>query len=196
MVQLARVVSALVVAVVTIAAAHADERPTKQEIQAASAAALAALPKADPAKSTQCKALPTTTGKEVAAAAACFRQAGAVGIAITFWREASQDRSDDATAMDAALQLGPAYEAVGEFGRAALAYESVVGSWPVTKFGAHLDGKVQRDLLVRAMCIHRQLAMDTEARANHAGLEGYTRAKPIDAAATCAALRPIRVPGR
>jgi len=186
------------VLLVLVATARADERLTKQQLQAAGDAAVAALPKVDSAKAQTCKALPITTGAEIAAAAACYRDAGALGLAIAFWKRASKERTtpaDNAAAMGAALEIGPANEAAGLFSAAALAYEEVTGTWPVTALPPHLDAKVARDLQTRAMCIYRQLGMDTEARRSQAALEGYSHRKPIDAVAICTALRPIRPPG-
>lgn len=171
---------------------NAGERLTKDEVKAASDAAVAALPKIDP-KVTSCKSMPTGSTKEQVAAGTCFRQAGALGVAILLWDKARLDRSD-AAALEAARQLGPAYEAAGKFERAAEAYDYLVGTYPSTSISPGLDAATHREIQTRAMCIYRQLGMDKEAKRNQISLERFGRGKPIDAAAVCTALRPIRVP--
>lgn len=174
------------------ASGDADERLTKDELKAASDAAVAALPKIDP-KVTSCKSMPTATTKEKVAVGTCFRQAGALGAAIIYWNKARLGQLDEAT-MEAARQLGPAYEAAGQFERAAEAYDYVVSEYPSSSLGPHLDAATEREIQTRAMCMSRQLGLDKLARRNQISLERFGRGKPIDAAAVCTALRPIRVP--
>src|SRR5690242_7147391 len=68
-----RLLVIVVLAVATSAAAGPNhERLTRVELEAASKAAVAALPKVDQAKVSQCKKLPTTTPAEQLALASCL----------------------------------------------------------------------------------------------------------------------------
>jgi hypothetical protein len=134
------------IAVVAVIAglAHAApyrEQLTRDEIKAASDAAVAALPKVDTSAATQCQnkhqpqlIVQDPKPEDVAAAARCFRAAGRLGAAIQLWRGLTQNYARSKEAAEATRALGPAYEAAGRFDEAA--------QWNVTyakKYGGEKD---------------------------------------------------------
>src|SRR5215212_5429522 len=115
--------------VMFVGIAHAApfrEQLTKDEIKAASDAAVAALPKVNTAAATDCqnKHQPQLIAEDpkaehIAAAARCFRAAGSLGAAIQLWRGLTQNYARSKESVEATRELGPAYEAAGQFPEAA-----------------------------------------------------------------------------
>ena len=188
----------LVIVVLALAASAAagsnHERLTRAELDAASKAAVAALPKVDPAKASHCKTLPTTRPVEQLALASCFHDAGALGAAISIWEHVAYVR-DPATRETAILALGPAFEAAGYYDQAAEYYDEAAGLDSIMTSRHPLDPATARAKRIRALCLYRQLGNDDRARSDEYLLARTAGHGPrFDAAATCAALHPIHVP--
>jgi TolA-binding protein len=117
--------------------------------------------------------------RSLAAAAACFRNAGALDAAIRSWRELVEKYPKDEVSVDALDVLGTAYESIGDFVEAARAHAWFASMHPV---GSH-----SRDKLVRAICMRRQLGLETSAALH----ELERRQKVVAIAALCENVHPI-----
>src|SRR5260370_19545845 len=102
-------------------AQHFAEALTREEIAAAGKAARDRLPRVDQSKTQACVAqylaaierTATRTAATLAAAAACWRDAGAVGLAIRQWTVLLLEFPNAPESRDARRALATAYEASG-----------------------------------------------------------------------------------
>jgi len=168
------------------APAAASERLTKEELEAAVKAAQARLPPVDTAAAAKCSALPVASAAEMQAAAVCFRAAGSLGRAIQLWHRIAMGPSDDVV-RDAVWQLGPAFEAAGDYRQSAERHSDYA-----SRFGAQKDAP---ERLIRAICTWRQLGDDERAGRGFQQLrrwwKKYSTADPVT---LCASVRPIVPP--
>lgn len=184
--------AAIVVLVGTAHAAPFREQLTRDEIHAASDAAVAALPKVDAAAVKQCEdrhKLDPQDPKpdELAAAARCFRGSGNLGLAIRLWQTLVQRHPATPQATEATRALGPAFEAAGRFDDAARWSSDYAKKYP--REGDALER------MTRAVCTWRQLGRVDEAERGFLYLRATWGAKrKLDADTLCDQVRPIVVP--
>jgi hypothetical protein len=191
--------AALVWMIAIAGVAHAEPKPPperldRDEIIAAGKAARARLPPVDRAAVQACEAKygaatrsgdPGRTPETLAAAAACWRAAGSLGVAIRLWMAIVSELPDSREAVEARRQLGPAYEAAGTFSEAA--------EWHAAFAKANGAEKDARDQLIRAICIWRQLGLDDKAAVAEQDL-GRMPGRKIKSAKLCETVRPIAAP--
>lgn len=186
----------IVVAIFVAGIAHADPFPetlTKAQIDAASNAAVAALPRVDTVASAACSETDvakrlqagTDTADDIGAMAACFHRAGSLGLAIQLWKRVADVYPN--RSRDAVRELGTAYERAGHYADAARWHEQYA-----QKYGGEKDAA---DHYVRAVCIWRQLGVDKAI----GGFKSLQRMWPkqyakTDAVALCEKIRPIVPP--
>lgn len=186
--------TALVAALIAVAGvARADtgrfkEQLTEDQIAAAIKAVRDKLPPVDAAAMKACPvARVQDAPKELASAAACYRAAGNLGRAIQTWEQIVLRSPRTAEATDAQRQLGPAYEAAGMFDKAASSYRTLALSTVAAE-------PFPADLLIRAICIERQLGRRKEAERDLAVLRTAQRKTQFDSETLCDSVRPIAPP--
>jgi phospholipase/carboxylesterase len=164
------------------------------EIAAVSDGGRARLPPVDRNAQDDCAApaldpaSPSHTAPGMAAAAACFRQAGRLGNAIRAWLALSMAFPRSIEAALAVRELGPAYEATGSFAQAAEAHQRYARTQPRAA-----DARAR---LVRALCIWRELGVRDRAAAALAELERTSPAgAKLDPSRLCQDLGPIATVG-
>ena len=174
-------------------AAPLKEQLTKDEIKAASEAAVAALPKVDSAAASDCQAkhkqleAPDPKPDEIASAARCFRAAGSLGASVQLWRTLIQRHPNSKEAVEATRALGPAYEAAGRFDQAAESNATYAKKYPKEPDAL--------DRMTRAVCTWRQLGIADEAERGFKFLQTvYGAKRKLDSATLCDQVRPIVVP--
>ncbi len=185
---------AAVVGVLIASTALADPFPetlAQADLDSISDAIRKALPPVDGTKVKHCQAFYDAYNKAPAApdavkhildAAACFREAGALGVAITSWTTVVKYGSA-AEKRVAIHELGPAYEAAAVFDRAATFDEQFA-----TDDATDPDAN---DRLQRALCIRRQLGDAPNANRD---ADVWQRATKLDPNLACDGLRPIAMP--
>jgi hypothetical protein len=179
------------------AAAPRSEQLDKAAITAAKDRARARLPRPNREAGDACNtryapafgpADPARTAPVVAAAAECLRAAGYLGLAIRLWQVLVSDFPRAREAALAERELGPAWEAAGNF------YDA--GRWHrsyATKYSGERDA---RERLIRAICIFRQLGATDLAAASFSDLEHRApRGPKPDPATVCAGVNPLGAGG-
>ncbi|HTJ43574.1 MAG TPA: hypothetical protein VL463_15825 [Kofleriaceae bacterium] len=188
--------TAVIVALVLATAARANAAPlqklTRDEVIRAGNAAAASLPPVDKTASAACKSKfdaamthPDIDAPTLAAAAACYRAAGALGAAITLWGQVLQRFPNTREAAGALHELGPAYELAGLYDNAAdkdMDYAN--------KYGGEPDALPR---ITRAICLWQQLGREDQLRRAYYSLKRWKKA-PHDPATICDGIVPIVVP--
>ena len=162
-------------------------RLTKDQIDAAEQAVAASLPHNDTQHVRECEKQdkPDATGAELLALADCYRSALAPGLAIQTWERTISTAPASAEAKTAQRELGPAYEAWGEYDKAAHAYDVYART-----YRGEADA---RDAEVRAVCTWEQLGDDDDAARGLKYLATWRKIR-FDADHLCDAVRPIQPP--
>jgi hypothetical protein len=196
---------ALTLALLASAVAHADppsDRLSRADLEAVTKAARARLPAVDTAAVAACDkqypgvrevGSPGFTPENLAGAAACYRAANHPGLAILCWRMIDDDSwklshltpPTPQQRAAAIRELSAMYEIIGSFSQAATIDEHYA-----ELFAGEPDAPA---LLLRALCIDRQLGLDETARRDEFKLERLRHGK-VDAPAECQVLHPIVVP--
>jgi hypothetical protein len=162
-------------------------RLTKDQIDAAEQAVFMNFPHNDKPAVQECEKQekPDATAAELLALADCYHSAFLQGGAIDNWEKVIAMAPKSPEAKTAQRELGPAYEAWGEYDKAATNYDAYAR--------AYHDETDARDAEVRAVCTWEQLGQDKDARL---GLKYLTTWKKIrfDADHLCDAVRPIQPP--
>jgi outer membrane protein assembly factor BamD (BamD/ComL family) len=178
---------------------------TRDEIARAAKAAQDKLPAVDQAAFTSCQTKyalafhadnPAHNAKTLADAAACFRSAGALSMAIALWEEIKYRFPNEHEAREATHQLGVANETAGRFDQAAHWFYVYARELPedFRSMGSPDAEKDAREHLVRAMCLYRQLGKDEEADRELKILQSMSRKLKVDAATICDGVATIAVP--
>jgi hypothetical protein len=184
------------VAVMLAMAARVDAAPlhklTRDEIIRAGDAAAARLPPVDKTAVASCKAKfeakladPDVDAPTLAAAAACYRAAGTLGVAIMLWGQVRMHFPRSPEAKDAVHELGPAYELAGLYDNAADKDAEYA-----EKYGGEPDAL---DRMVHAICLWQQLGRDDQLQRATYRLKQWKKA-PHDPATICDGQTPIVVP--
>jgi hypothetical protein len=187
------IVAASILLAATAVTALADPAPiklTRAQIIAASDAAKKQLPPVDKAQAAQCQksvdaynANPSVT--PLMTAAACYRTAGSLGAAIMMWQQVEYQYRAAPEAKEALHQLGPAYEAAGDWHDAAMKEDEYA-----EQYGGEKDA---RDLEVRALCTWEQLGLDDQIRRGLYNLTHHWPKVTVDPDHLCDTIRPIPV---
>jgi hypothetical protein len=138
------------------------ETLTTKEREAIVKALQTALPARNEAAEAKCQPLldaynagPLRDFEKSFDAAACFRRAGNLGVALVLWRLYDEDGTDRAKKRDVLRSLATDFELAGGFTQAA-----TYGERYASEFA---DANDAPKLLIRALCIRRQLGQTAEA---------------------------------
>jgi tetratricopeptide (TPR) repeat protein len=171
-----------------VALAHPKSiRLTQEQIDAAEEAVHQAQPHNDTPHVRECEKQEKddATGAELLALADCYQSALAPGGAIQVWERVVAEMPKSPEAKTALRALGPAYEAWGEYDKAAADYDAYARAY-------HGEADA-RDAEVRAVCTWEQLGTD-DAAARGLTYLGTWRKIRFDADHLCDAVRPIQPP--
>jgi tetratricopeptide (TPR) repeat protein len=203
----------LVTIIGLLVASTATAGPFKETLSRADRDAIvqaiqSALPKVDKTAFDQCRArydpltiAPDTDPDTAADAAACYRKAGNLGLAISSWKLVRQRAPRSKLKPEMVRELAVTYEAAADFRAAAIAYEDYIELYyenhQFTPGGASpSDAGV---VLTRAACIYRQLGEDLGARRATEKLVRIATRKTktvIDPDTMCDQVRPIAMPAK
>ena len=158
-----------------------------------------ALPKVDQAAAKECEAKyepkklePTTDPDRAADAAACFRKAGSLGVAILLWRTVRIKAPRAKLKAEMVRDLAVAYEAAGQFDDAASSYLDYLFLYYEDNPTGPRRPKDAVELLTRTTCIYRQLGIEDGARRAFSELQRVS--KTIASETLCDHVRPIAMP--
>jgi len=162
---------------------------TPAQIEAASANARDHLPPVAQDELGECGSLLDAGNRgdiaSLAAAATCYRRAGALGAAVKLWLTIVRDYPETAEAIEAGRRLGTGYEDAGMFHEAARAHQLFAQR--------HRDQPDANDRLTRALCLWVQLDEPRDSELALGELRALT-SSAIEIGPACQGVRPIVVP--